>query len=88
MRFHCAALFTKLCIAMQNLSNGDNVVSKGPLPDAEGTADLLGDHDAAEVIDPADDTGCFHISSLLVMLSNHDASICKKEMIIPKDLLL
>ena len=32
------------------------------LADAEGAADLFGDHDAAEVVDTANDASCFHIS--------------------------
>ena len=30
------------------------------LADAQGSADLLGDDDAAQIIDPADNTCCFH----------------------------
>ena len=32
------------------------------LADAEGAADLFGDHDAAEVVDTANNASCFHIS--------------------------
>ena len=49
---------------------------------AQGSSDFFGDDDAAEIIDPSNNACSFHIYSLLVMLSNYDASICKDRRII------
>ena len=52
------------------------------LADAQGSSDLLGVDDAAKIVCASDDTCCFPISSLLVILSNYDAIICKQVQII------
>ena len=38
------------------------------LTDAEGSADLLGNDDSAEIIDTSYNTGCLHISVLLIII--------------------
>ena len=37
----------------------------GPLPDPHGPANFFGDDHPAQVVDAADDSGCFHIQNLL-----------------------
>ena len=37
------------------------VIQQDAFADTHGAADLLGDHDTAEVVDAAYNTGCFHI---------------------------
>ena len=45
------------------------------LADTQGSADLLGDNDASEVVDPSYDSGSFHIQ---ISLEFHDlANACK-----------
>ena len=36
------------------------------LADAQGASDLLGDDNTPQIVDPANNASCFHISSLLV----------------------
>ena len=47
------------------------------LPDSHGPSDLLGDDHPAQVVDAADDSGCFHIQNLLaVVFVGTGGSIC------------
>ena len=40
------------------------------LADSHGAADLLGNDNAAKVVDPSDNSGCFHLSKLLLYSIN------------------
>ena len=53
---HCKAKSLPLCqCCLQRVA----------FADSEGAADLFGDHDASKIVDPADNTGCFHKTLLL-----------------------
>ena len=62
-------LFDMPFITVQNLSN-DVMLSVVPrLTDSHGAADLLGDDNASEIIDTADNSGSFHIYILSFCVS-------------------
>ena len=57
------------------------------LADTHGAADLLGDHHPAEVVDPAHDSGCFHMKNPPVFLSVVSDSICRRVFVMQSEIV-